>query len=57
MLVDQTLDLTLAVIMLPMLVELHPFGIYFKCNTYDLYFMDSLSILPPSVLSQQSLCY
>lgn len=36
MLMDQKLDLTLAVIILPMLVEPHHVGIYFKCNTYDL---------------------
>lgn len=42
---DQKLDLTLAVTMLPMLVELHHVGICFKCNTYDLlYFMDNSSL-------------
>lgn len=45
MLMDQKLDLTLAVTMLPMLVELHHVGICFKCNTYDLlYFMDNSSL-------------
>lgn len=33
MLMDQKLDLTLAVTMLPMLVELHHVGISFKSNT------------------------
>lgn len=45
MLMDQKLDLTLAVTMLPVLVELHHIGICFKCNTYDLlYFMSNSSL-------------
>lgn len=45
MLMDQKLDLTLAVTMLPVLVELHHIGICFKCNTYDLlHFMSNSSL-------------
>lgn len=46
MMMDQKLDLTLAVTMLPMLVELHHVGICFKCNIYDLlYFTDNSSLI------------